>query len=358
MLNILIVEDERAINELIYVNLSDEGYCCTCAYDGKEAADLIENNDYDQGNPELIPEIMYLLQMYHVSNPDQDILVDGAIDGMLDAMEDPYAEYFTPEEIMSFTDSLNGNLVGVGIELQAGEKYPYAVGVLPNTPAERGGILAGDLITAVDGDTTEGLRLNDVVMQIRGPIDTEVTLTIRRGDSEFNVVLQRADIHIPSVEYNMLPDNTGYIALNSFGSETSEEFDAAVQNLADQGMKSLIIDLRDNGGGYLNEAVQILDTFLKKGSVVVSIVDGQGDKEEIRTKKEPYISDIPMVVIVNGLSASASEIVSAALSDYELATLMGDTTFGKGLVQNILPLSTGGALKITVYKYAYLYCHR
>lgn len=310
------------------------------------AADKQNNDD-----AALIYEIMYYLQEYHLSNPEQDSLNYGAIQGMLDTLEDPYAEYFSPDEIQSFTDSLNGDLVGVGIQVSAGEKTPFVVDVLPGTPAEKGGIKQGDLIIAVDGNDTTGQKLNEVVNIIRGPQGTKVTLTIRRGEKEFDVALSRADIHVSSVKSEMMAGNTGYISVASFGSSTVEEFDNAVKNLQNSGMKSLIIDLRDNGGGYLDATVDMLDDFINQGSTVVSIVDHTGKKEKISTEEKPFIKDLPTVILVNGYTASASEIMAAALRDYGTATIIGDTTFGKGVVQNVIPLSTGGAIKFTVYKY-------
>lgn len=306
-----------------------------------------QNNDDEA----LIYEIMYYLQEYHLSNPEQDSLNYGAIQGMLDTLDDPYAEYFSPDEIQSFTDSLNGDLVGVGIQVSAGEKNPFVADVLPGTPAEKGGIKQGDLIIAVDGNDTTGQKLNEVVNIIRGPHGTKVTLTVRRGEKEFDVALNRADIHVSSVKSEMMAGNTGYISVASFGSSTAEEFDNAVKNLQNSGMKSLIIDLRDNGGGYLDAAVDMLDDFINQGSTVVSIVDNTGKKEKIGTEEKPFVEDLPTVILVNGYTASASEIMAAALRDYGMATIVGDTTFGKGVVQNVIPLSTGGAIKFTVYKY-------
>lgn len=305
----------------------------------------------DNDDAQLIMEIKELLQQYHLSNPDPGVLTSGAIQGMLDRLDDPYTEYFTPEDMQNFTDTLNGDLVGVGIELSAGELYPFVVRVISGTPADRGGIKAGDLIVAVNGKSTSGRPLSEVVDEIRGTRNTTVVLTLRRGENVFDVTLYREDIHLPSVEYELLAGGTGYISVNSFGSQTAEEFESAVKRLMASGTGSLIIDLRDNGGGYLQEAVEIIDDFAAEGSTVVSVVDGRGNKEVIRTRQKPFASGLPMVILVNGWTASASEIVAAALRDYGMATLVGSTTFGKGVVQTIIPLQSGGALKLTVSKY-------
>ncbi|WP_051273669.1 S41 family peptidase [Desulfotruncus alcoholivorax] len=302
-------------------------------------------------NSAIINEVMDYLQEYHLSNPDRDSLTYGAIQGMLDTLDDPYAEYFSPDEIQSFTDALNGDLEGVGIQVRAGDKNPFVEDVLPGTPAEKEGIKQGDLIIAVDGKDTTGQKLSEVVDKIRGPHGTKVTLTIRRGEKELDVTLNRAAIHVSSVKSEMMAGNTGYISVASFGSSTAEEFDNAVKNLQNSGMKSLIIDLRDNGGGYLEAAVDMLDDFLVQGSTVVSIVDNKGEKIKINTMGKPFVKGLPVAVLVNDYTASASEIMAAALKDYGMAAIIGNTTFGKGVVQNIIPLSNGGAVKFTVYKY-------
>lgn len=298
-----------------------------------------------------IQELMELIQKHHLSDTNSDVLTEGAIRGVLESLNDPYAEYFNNQELKGFSDTLNGNLVGVGIEISAGDKYPFVVGVIPGTPAEKGGITAGDIIVAVDKVRTFERQLNEVVNMIRGPRGSQVVLTIKRGEDEFKIDLQRAAIHVPLVEHEMLAEHTGYVKLNSFGLKTNQEFKSAIQNLQEDGMESLIIDLRNNGGGYLHEAVDILDNFIDRGSLLVSVVDKGGHREEIYADQDPKIKGLPMVVLVNGMSASASEIMAGVLQEYDLAILVGDTTFGKGVVQSIIPLSTGGAVKLTVSKY-------
>ncbi len=304
-----------------------------------------------ESDASLVEEVMTIIREYHLSNPDPDDLTRGAINGMLETLDDPYAQYFTEEELKDFTGTLNGDLVGVGIEIRTGDKHPFVVRVFPGTPAERGGLVAGDIILAVDGQSTEGRPLPDVAQQIRGPRGTQVILTLQRGGKEFDVVLQRAEVHVPSVEYEMLAGGTGYVKVTSFGTRTAEEFDAAMRSLQADGMLSLIIDLRDNGGGYLQECVDVVDNFLAEGTLVVSTVDGRGNREKVITREKPLFEGLPMVVLINGLTASASEILAGALQDYGVATLVGETTFGKGVVQTIIPVSSGGALKLTISKY-------
>lgn len=311
-----------------------------------QAAEDVENE-----SAFMVQELMELIHIYHLSNPEPSDLMEGAINGMIDTLDDPYAEYFSPEELQGFTDELNGDLVGIGIEINAGEQYPLVVRVLPGTPAEKGGLKAGDLIIAVDGESTADQGLSAVVTKIRGPLGSQVALTVRRGEKELDFIIHRADIHVPMVEHEMLSGNTGYINISGFGSRTAKEFDSALQDLKTAGIESLIIDLRFNGGGYMYEAVDIADNFIAKDSVVINIVNGQGESDEVRTTENPSAMGIPLVVLVNPLSASASEILAGALQDYGIASLVGTRTYGKGVMQSIIPLSSGGALKLTVAKY-------
>ena len=310
-----------------------------------DASDDLENG------AALVVELMDLMHEYHLNNPEAAVLTEGAIQGLLDSLEDPYADYFSDAELKGFTDLLNGDLVGVGIEVTPGEEYPLVLNVIPGTPAEKSGIKTGDIIMAVDGQSISGWSLDEAVSKIRGIAGTKVKLTLKRGKDVFEVSPIRADIHVPSVSQEMLPGKTGYIHLAAFSSTSSQEFDKALRSLSDAGMESLILDMRNNGGGYLDGAVEIMGNFVPEGTLAVSTVDGQGHRDEFRTQKRTGADAVPMVVLVNEYSASASELLAGALQDYEIATLVGDVTYGKGLVQTILPLGSGGALKITVAKY-------
>ena len=302
-------------------------------------------------DPAMIMEVMELVRDYHLYNPEPGVLTGGAIRGMLYEIGDPYADYFDPETLRSFTDALNGDLIGVGVELISHDGYPAVVSVIPGTPAQRGGLQVDDLITAVDGRSTADRPLAEVAAEIRGPRDTRVILTIRRGYKGFDVTLQRAEVHVPSVYYEMLAGKTGYIAVSSFGSHTTVEFESALRKLRRLDMTSLIIDLRGNGGGYLHEAVDMLGNFLPARSVVVYSVDNRGFTEEIRTNEVPTVTGLPMLVITDLNSASSSEIMAGSLRDHGLAKLVGGVTYGKGVVQTMIPLSNGGALKITTARY-------
>ncbi|OPX90557.1 MAG: putative CtpA-like serine protease [Pelotomaculum sp. PtaB.Bin104] len=301
---------------------------------------------------ETFSEILEDIESLHLSKPDQAELLQGAVDGMIDSLEDPYTEYLAPRELEDFNDSINGNYAGVGIQLEPGEQYPQAVGTIKGTPAEKAGVLPGDLILKVDGVDTLEQPLGEVVQKIRGPEGTQVRLTIRRqSTADFELVLVRANINNPTVSWEVLADGAGYIRVNSFGNNTAEEFREALDGLLQEGADSLILDLRDNPGGLLDTAVQLAGEFLDPGQVVVSTADRDSDRKVYRTKGKPAAKGLETVVLVNQYSASASEILAGALQDYNAAILAGSRTYGKGTVQMVVPLEAGGALKLTIAEY-------
>jgi len=301
---------------------------------------------------EAFEEILDDIQRLHISNPDSSTLIQGAIEGMIDSLNDPYTVYMSPGELKDFKSSLDGNYVGVGIHLQSGEHYPEVVDTIENTPAEEAGIKPNDQIIRVDGVDTFDEPLGKVVEKIRGPEGTKVQLTIRRdGVEEFNLELVRAGINTPTVNWNVLDDGTGYIRVNTFGMNTAREFGKALSKLKERGVTELILDLRDNPGGMLEAAVRITGDFVEPGRVVVSTLDRNGNRQEYRTEGAPIGKGMHTAVLVNRNSASAAEILAGALQDYRAATLIGEQTYGKGTVQMVLPLEAGGALKLTVAEY-------
>lgn len=300
----------------------------------------------------VLEEIMNRLNQYHLEKPGVDELVNGAIEGMLQTVGDPYTEYFSAEELNNFANSLDGDLFGIGVELRPGAHYPTVIKVIPFSPAEKAGIQAGDIVTSVDDLDLKDMKLSTVVEKIRGPQDSKVKIKVNRpgkGKMDFTVV--RAKISLPTVDYSLLKKQTGYIYVSSFGSETVLEFENALDELFSQGIKSLILDLRNNGGGYLQTAVDMASAFLPSGSTVVSIEDKEGNKDEYFTSGSPKIKGIPVVIIVNENSASAAEVLAGALKDHGRAKLVGVQTYGKGILQTVIPLVDGGALKVTTHRY-------
>jgi carboxyl-terminal processing protease len=300
----------------------------------------------------LLKEIMDRLNHYHLEKPGPDGLTNGAIEGMLETLDDPYTEYFSPSELEEFANTLDNDLFGIGVELQPGDSYPVVVRVITSSPAEKAGVQAGDLIMEVDGVSLKEMDLVEVVSIIRGPEGSEINLTVeRQNKGQLKLTVVRGHINMPTVDFQVVNHQTGYIRISSFGAETPEEFDKALNSLLDKNIKSLVLDLRNNGGGYLQAAVELVSRFLPPGSKVVSIVNRDEETESHVTSGQPVASAISVAILVNEHSASATEVMAAALRDYGRAVLVGTQTYGKGVMQTVIPLSNGGALKVTTHRY-------
>jgi len=300
----------------------------------------------------LLEEMMGRLNQYHLDQPEPGQLMQGAINGMLGSMEDPYTEYFSPEELKEFANALDNDLFGIGVELRPGDYHPIVVRVIPSSPAKDAGIQAGDTIVAVDDASLKGLNFAEVVQIIRGPEGSKVKITVDRpgkGQKDFNVV--RGHINIPTVDSSLLDDQTGYIYVGSFGSETANEFSSALGDLLAEDIKFLVLDLRNNGGGYLQAAVDMVSQFLSPGSAVVSIVDKDGNTDSYVTSGRPSATAVQTAIVVNESSASAAEVMAGAMRDHDRAVLVGTQTYGKGVMQTVIPLSNKGALKVTTHRY-------
>ena len=300
----------------------------------------------------LLEEIMDYLDYHHISRPDRDRLLEGALEGIYYVLEDPYTEYLSDEDIKEYTDALDGDYVGVGILLTYGNTYPMVLEVLTDSPAARNGLRVNDNILAVNGSDIAGWTLDQVVNQIRGPVGTTVSLTIgRQGVLDFTVNLERMPVHRTTVDFRMLEGDTGYFFIHSFGSRTAEELHQALTSAKTGGMEAVILDLRYNGGGYMQAAVDVASMILKPGLTVTRVKDREGTVETLVSRDSPVIQDLPVAVIVNEFTASAAEVLAGALQDHKAATLVGANTYGKGTVQVVIPLESGGVLKLTKYKY-------
>lgn len=299
----------------------------------------------------ILEEIMGYLHHYHLDKPEVKKLVDGAIKGIIEVLDDPYTDYFSPEKLDDFERVMDSKLFGIGVELMPVGKYTIVTRVFPFSPAEEAGIMVGDVIVEVNGQDLGDLELTEIVKKIQGPIDTTVEITVERaGKGPINFELVRNDINIPTVNYNILKNNTGYIGISSFGSKTNVEFRKALNHLLAQGAKSLVIDLRDNGGGYFQSAVDIASCFLSPGSQVAVSMHAGNNTNTFVTSGEPLALGMNLAIVVNENTASASEVLAGALYEHGVAALVGTKTFGKSLVQVMIPLETGGALKITTHK--------
>ncbi|MBI2524060.1 S41 family peptidase [Candidatus Peregrinibacteria bacterium] len=273
----------------------------------------------------------------------------GAIRGLVDAIGDPYTTFLTPEENQEFRDALQGALEGIGAELMIQEGNIVVVAPLRDSPAERAGLLPGDFITAVDGEDTEKESLSDVVRRIRGPKGSKVSLSILRKGAALTISIKREDIHVPSVEEELKNTEKGpiaYIAINQFGDGTVKEVTASIASAKKSGVRGLILDVRFNGGGYLDGAVALASLFLQQGKVVS--VKGRGDSlSHHYVTGRPALPDLPIVILVNQGSASAAEILAGALQDHKRATVIGTKSFGKGTVQEVIDLPEGSGLRLT-----------
>ena len=291
---------------------------------------------------------------YVESVGDQKLLED-AIHGMLAGL-DPHSAYLSPESFKEMRIGTEGKFGGLGIEVTMENGFVKVVAPIDDTPAQRAGLKAGDLITRLDDTPVKGMTLNDAVKKMRGKPDTDIKLTVvREGESKpLEFVITRAIIRITSVKGELLEPGYAYVRVSQFQSNTADALRRKLSDLkkqADGNLKGLILDLRNNPGGVLNGAVSVSDMFVTDGVIVST--KGRLEESQVKYTATPndYLKDAPMVVLVNGGSASASEIVAGALQDHGRAVIMGTKTFGKGSVQTILPINNGAALKITTARY-------
>lgn len=285
---------------------------------------------------------------------DED-LETGIYKGLFAGLGDPYSEYYTKEEYEALMEDTSGSFAGIGLVVTAGEdNLITVVSPIEGTPAAKAGIRSGDKILAVDGTTYLGSELNEATKAMRGTPGTEVTITIRREGTGVlkneDKTLTRAEINVKTVNARLLDGQVGYVQVTQFNETTAEEFDQALRSLMDQGAEHLVLDLRNNPGGLLDMVITMADNVLGEGKIVTT-VDKQ-KKEDVATSDKEHIG-IPMVVLVNEGSASASEIMTGALKDNNRALVLGKTTFGKGIVQRIYPLGAGkgGGFKLTMAEY-------
>lgn len=286
-------------------------------------------------------------------NVSTKTLEDGMYEGMLDSLGDVYSVYYTEEELNALMEDTNGIYYGIGayISTDATTGLPVIAGVMDGSPAQEAGLKDGDICYKVDGELTESMELEEFISKVKGEEHTTVVLTVvRQGESDYlDIEVERRQIETPTVNYEMKDGNIGYIQIKEFDSVTSDQFAEALATLKGQGMKGLVIDLRSNPGGNLDTVCEIANMLLPKGTIVYT-VDKDGNRVDYDCDGENEI-DVPMAVLVNEYSASASEILAGAIKDYEKGVLVGTTTFGKGIVQRIIPFSDGTAVKLTVSKY-------
>ncbi|MDI3537786.1 MAG: carboxyl-terminal processing protease [Eubacteriaceae bacterium] len=280
---------------------------------------------------------------------DSKTLMEGAIKGMFESLDDPYSAYFTQEEYESYMASATGIYEGIGVVVSEDDNQnTFVIAPQKGTPADLAGIQSGDQIIRVDGEDVTTLGVDEVVSRVRGPADSQVTVTIARDGQEMDFTLTRSSIETTTVDSRVI-DGVGYIQISEFASNTAEEFNSQLDNLLSQNITGLVIDLRSNPGGNVQVAVDIADRLLGE-TVVVYTEDKDGNRTDYKSDAAEEL-DLPMVVLVDGGSASSSEILAGALQDTQAATLVGTTTYGKGVVQIIKGLDGEGGFKVTNSEY-------
>ena len=305
----------------------------------------------------LFDDVLAHVADYYVDSLDERQLYQMAIDGMLDQLGDPYSVFLKPDDFRQLSEATTGNYSGLGIQIDVRGGWITVIAPLPDTPAERAGVQTGDRIVELDGQSTEGWNQEKAVKMLRGPVGAKADLLIRRTgiDEPMKFNLTRATIHIRSVDPRitmMLDDRVGYIALSPVSESSAREVATAIDTLLKQGMKSLIFDLRNNPGGLLDQGVAVSDLFLDPGKAIVETRGrAPGSSHEFSDSKQQSWPRLPVVVMVNGGSASAAEIIAGALQDHDRAVLVGTPTFGKGLVQSFWRLTPETGLKLTTARW-------
>lgn len=293
------------------------------------------------------------IETFYLDDVSEEDMAEGAFKGVVAALGDPYSEYYTEEEYESLMESTSGEYNGIGVSIsQKEENGEITIAtVFDDTPAKEAGIQEGDVIVAVDGNDMTGKSSQDVVSMIKGKTDGTVTITVMRNGEKLDIQVEIRKVERPTVANHMMDGNIGYIKHSEFDGVSTSQFSEALNELKDQGMEKLVIDIRDNPGGRLDVVCDLLDLFVDKDKLIVYTKDKNGNKQEEYTRYDASVKDIPISIIVNGNSASAAEVFTGVMQDYGLAKIVGTQTFGKGIVQKILDMGDGSAVKLTVSKY-------
>ena len=306
---------------------------------------------FGMSNTAKIRQIEEMLDTYYVEDYDKELAEELMYTGLVAGVGDPYTYYLSADSLAEQVEKNSGHFVGIGVEIYAGDDgYIVVSSVTPGGPAEAAGILAEDKITEVDGESITGKTAADVSALVKGEEGTDVTLTIFRESTGevLEKTVTRQDIQVQTVSWRMMDDNIGYISITNFRENTYSQFKEALDTLEAEGMEKLVLDLRNNTGGLVKSAHEIGEELLPEG-IMVYTMDKEGNRED--TLCDDVYNDVPIVVLVNGNSASAAEILAGAIQDTGRGELIGTTTFGKGLVQRLFTLPDGSGLNVTIQKY-------
>ena len=292
-----------------------------------------------------------VIDQYYYKDITDEEKMEGIYKGLMSSTNDKYTDYYSPKEFKDLMVTMEGNYGGIGATLSQDKvtKEVSVVEVYEGSPAARAGLERGDIVISVDGHLGTDESLDDFVQRIRGEEGTSIEMVYKRDDQEHTIEITREEVIVPSVSHRMLDDKIGYIRISSFVNGTQKDFEDALADLQSQGMQGIVFDMRDNGGGMVDSVVAILDDILPAGTVVYTM-DKSGKREDYTSDDAKKI-DIPVTVLVNENTASAAEIFTGAIRDFNYGTIIGTNTFGKGIVQSTVPLSDGSAVKITVATY-------
>ena len=291
-----------------------------------------------------------MIQGDYYQEVSEDNLVDGALKGLFEGLNDPYSQYYTTDEFQSLKEQTSGSFVGIGVYIGVNPEDNKLTIISPieGSPASKAGIKSGDIVLKVDGESVDSKKIDEVIKNIKGKENTKVNLTVQRSEEELSFDITRETIVTKSVSNEVMDGNIGYLRITSFDENTYKEFKENLSELQSKEVKGLVIDLRDNPGGLLDVCVDIADDLIGKGTIVYT-KDNTGNKEYYKSDDKEI--DMPIAVLINGGSASASEILTAALVDNEKAIAIGETSFGKGLVQSVKGLKDGTGYKLTTAQY-------
>ena len=338
------------------------GVCLTLLFTGPQGAELVAATKAMAGadtysHLNLFGEVFERVRTDYVEKPDDAKLVEGAIDGMITSL-DPHSRYMNDSAWREMQETTHGEFGGLGIEVTMEDGLVKVVAPMDGTPAAKAGMMSGDLITQIDDEAVQGLTLEQAVKKMKGPIDTKTRLTVLRkgADSPINVTIVREIIRVRPVSYHIDGGNIGYIRISSFNEQTADELKKAIGDISKQiapgNLAGYVVDLRNNPGGLLDQAVSVSSAFMARGEVVSTRGRRPEETQRFAARGGDLTKGKPLVVLINGGSASASEIVAGALHDHKRATLIGTRSFGKGSVQTIIPLGGGnGALALTTARY-------
>lgn len=313
---------------------------------------LVSANNTNKDISSKLTKYREIIDKYFLGDVDDEKLEEGAIKGYIEGLGDPYTEYISKEDMDTYLDDTMGNFVGIGIYMIKNTQYDkiQVLSTIKGGPAEKVGIQAGDLIVSVDGVEYKASDMTVASNNIKGEAGTKVVVEILRGAETIKYEITREKVKVNQVEGKVISNNIGYIQFTSFDETTAEDFKAKYEELAKQNIKSLIIDLRNNGGGIVDQALEIADYMTDKDSVLLYEVD-KNNKETVRKSKNDAIINMPIIILTNENTASASEILAGALKDLGKAKTVGTTTYGKGVIQQILKLNDGSGIKITIEEY-------